>query len=57
MKKIFFLLSCTFAALAMQAEAFVKVTDAGTLQDGDQVVMAYQSETAQKVSAGFSSTN
>ena len=57
MKKIFFLCTCMLAALAMQAEAFVKVTDAGTLQDGDKVVMAYQSETAKKVSAGFSSSN
>ena len=57
MKKIFFLLACVVAAIAMQAEAFVKITDASTLQDGDQVVMAYQSETAQKVSAGFSSSN
>lgn len=53
MKKIFFLCTCMLAALAMQAEAFVKVTDAGTLQDGDKVVMAYQSETAKKVSADF----
>lgn len=54
MKRIFLLFACVCATIAMQAETFVKVTDASTLQDGDKVVMAYA--TANKISAGFSDT-
>ena len=43
-----------FTAIAMNAETFIKVTDAATLQDGDLVVLGY--ETGAKVSAVFSST-
>lgn len=54
MKKLSFLFLAIASALALQAETFIKVTDATTLQDGDQVVLGYQ--TGAKVSAGFSST-
>ncbi len=54
MKKLSFLFLAIASALALQAETFIKVTDATTLQDGDQVVLGY--EAAAKVSAGFSST-
>ena len=54
MKKLSFLFLAIASALALQAETFIKVTDATTLQDGDQVVLGY--ETGAKVSAGFSST-
>ena len=54
MKKLSFLFLAIASALALQAETFIKVTDATTLQDGDQVVLGY--ETGAKVSASFSST-
>ncbi len=54
MKKLSFLFLAIASALALQAETFIKVTDATTLQDGDQVVLGY--EAGAKVSAGFSST-
>ena len=53
MKKLSLLFLAIASALAIQAETFIKVTDPATLQDGDQVVMAYES--GAKVSAGFSS--
>lgn len=53
MKKILLAFVCMLATVAMHAEAFVRVTDVSALQDGDQVVMAYQSDAAKKVSAGF----
>ena len=40
--------------MAINAETFIKVTDPATLQDGDQVVMAYES--GAQVSDGFAST-
>ena len=54
MKKIYLLLFALTSTLAIHAETFIKVTDPATLQDGDEVVMAYEAGT--KVSAGFSST-
>ena len=42
------------SAFALNAETFVKVTDAATLQDGDQVVLGYADKS--HVSAGFSDT-
>lgn len=54
MKKLSFLFLAIASALALQAETFIKVIDATSLQDGDQVVLGYQ--TGAKVSAGFSST-
>lgn len=42
------------SAFTLQAETFVKVTDAATLQDGDQVVLGYADKS--HVSAGFSDT-
>ena len=53
MKKIFLLLALA-SVFTLQAETFVKVTDAATLQDGDQVVLGYADKN--HVSAGFSST-
>ena len=41
MKKISLFLIALVSAFALQAETFVKVTDPATLQDGDQVVLAY----------------
>ena len=54
MKKISFLLITLVSALALNAETFIKVTDAATLQDGDQVVLGYADKS--HVSAGFSDT-
>ena len=54
MKKLSFLFLAIASALALQAETFIKVNDAATLQDGDQIVLGY--EAGAKVSAGFSST-
>ena len=53
MKKIFCLFAAVMCWMSMSAETFIKVTDAATLQDGDKVVMGYQSDAAKKVSAGF----
>ena len=54
MKKVLMMLAVAVSAMMMQAETFIKVTDAAALQDGDKVVMAYA--TANKISAGFSDT-
>ena len=54
MKKILILLTCAIGAMTMSAETFIKVTDPATLQDGDQVVLAYEAGTT--VSNGFAST-
>ena len=54
MKKISVLLLALASVVAINAEIFIKVTDPATLQDGDQIVLAY--ETGAKVSNGFSST-
>ena len=54
MKKLSLLFLAIASTLALQAETFIKVTDPATLQDGDQVVMAYES--GAKVSDGFAST-
>ena len=54
MKKILLLLTCAISAMTMSAETFIKVTDPATLQDGDQVVLAYEAGTT--VSNGFAST-
>ena len=54
MKKISLLLLALASIMAIHAETFIKVTDLATLQDGDEVVMAYEAGT--KVSDGFSST-
>ena len=54
MKKILLLLTCAIGAMTMSAETFIKVTDLATLQDGDQVVLAYEAGTT--VSNGFAST-
>ena len=54
MKKLSFLFLAIASALALQAETFIKVNDAATLQDGDQIVLGY--EAGAKVSAGLSST-
>ena len=57
MKKIFtILMLAMFSTLTMQAETFIKVTDATTLKDGDKVVMGYHSDVVSKVSGGFSDT-
>ncbi|MBR5573771.1 MAG: Ig domain-containing protein [Paludibacteraceae bacterium] len=53
MKKIFLLLALA-SVFTLRAETFVKVTDAASLQDGDQVVLGYADKS--HVSAGFSST-
>ena len=54
MKKISLFLMALVSAFALNAETFVKVTDAATLQDGDQVVLGYADKS--HVSAGFSDT-
>ena len=54
MKKISLLLITLVSAFALNAETFIKVTDAATLQDGDQVVLGYADKS--HVSAGFSDT-
>ena len=54
MKKLSLFLMALVSALTLQAETFVKVTDAATLQDGDQVVLGYADKS--HASAGFSST-
>ena len=54
MKKISLLLLALASIMAIHAEVYLKVTDVTSLQDGDQVVFAYEAGT--KVSAGFSST-
>ena len=54
MKKVLLMLACAMGVLTMHAETFVKVTDAGTLKDGDKVVMACEAKA--HVSAGFSDT-
>lgn len=54
MKKILLLLTCAFCTMMMSAETFIKVTDPVSLQDGDQVVLAYESSAT--VSNGFAST-
>ena len=54
MKKLSILFLAIVSACSLYAETFIKVTDPATLQDGDQVVLGYQ--TGAKVSAGFSST-
>ena len=54
MKKILLLLTCAIGAMAMSAETFIKVIDPASLQDGDQVVLAYEAGTT--VSNGFAST-
>ena len=53
MKKIFLLLALA-SVFTLRAETFVKVTDAASLQDGDQVVLGYADKS--HVSAGFSDT-
>lgn len=54
MKKILLMLAAAVSATMMQAETFVKVTDASGLADGDKVVMGCAAKS--EVSAGFSST-
>lgn len=54
MKKLSLFLIALVSAFALNAETFVKVTDAATLQDGDQVVLGYADKS--HVSAGFSDT-
>jgi hypothetical protein len=54
MKKISLLLLALASVFTLQAETFIKVNDAATLQDGDQIVLGY--EAGAKVSAGLSST-
>ena len=54
MKKILILLTCAIGAMTMSAETFSKVIDPASLQDGDQVVLAYEAGTT--VSNGFAST-
>ncbi len=54
MKKISLLLLALASIFTLQAETFIKVNDAATLQDGDQIVLGY--EAGAKVSAGLSST-
>ena len=54
MKKLSFLFLAIASALALQAETFIKVIDPASLQDGDQVVLAYEAGTT--VSNGFAST-
>ena len=54
MKKILILLTCAIGAMTMSAETFIKVIDPASLQDGDQVVLAY--EAGATVSNGFAST-
>ncbi|MBP5476860.1 MAG: Ig-like domain-containing protein [Paludibacteraceae bacterium] len=52
MKKILLILLVGLGVMGMQAETFIKVTDASALKDGDKVVMAYPG--ASKVSGNFS---
>ena len=54
MKKLSILFLAIVSAWTLHAEIFIKVTDPATLQDGDQVVLAYAD--GSRVSAGFSST-
>ena len=54
MKKLSLFLMALVSAFALNAETFVKVTDAATLQDGDQVVLGYADKS--HVSAAFSDT-
>lgn len=54
MKKISLLLLALASVMAIHAEVYIKVTDATSLQDGDQVVLAY--EAGANVSDGFAST-
>ena len=54
MKKLSLLLLALASVFTLRAETFVKVTDAASLQDGDQVVLGYADKN--HVSAGFSST-
>ena len=54
MKKISLLLLALASMMAIHAEVYLKVTDVTSLQDGDQVVLAYEAGTS--VSDGFSST-
>lgn len=54
MKKLSLFLLSLASILVLHAETFVKVTDAATLQDGDQIVLGY--EAGKQVSDGFSST-
>ena len=54
MKKLSVLLLALASIMAINAETFVKVTNPATLQDGDQVVLAY--EAGATVSNGFAST-
>ena len=54
MKRFSLFLLALASMMAVNAETFIKVTNPATLQDGDEVVMAYEAGT--KVSAGFAST-
>ena len=54
MKKLSLLFLAMVSVFMLQAETFIKVTDPATLQDGDQVVLAYEAGTT--VSNGFAST-
>ena len=54
MKKLSLLLLALASVMAIHAEVYLKVTDVTSLQDGDQVVLAYEAGTS--VSDGFSST-
>ena len=54
MKKLSLLLLALASVMAIHAEVYLKVTDVNSLQDGDQVVLAYEAGTS--VSDGFSST-
>ena len=54
MKKIYHLLLALASAMAINAEVFVKITDAASLREGDQVLLAYEADA--KVSHGFAST-
>ena len=53
MKKLSLLLLALASVMAIHAEVYLKVTDVTSLQDGDQVVLAYEAGTT--VSDGFSS--
>lgn len=54
MRRFLFIFACAVGFWTLHAETFIKVTDAGTLKDGDKVVMAYPG--AGKVSGNFSDT-
>lgn len=54
MKKLSLLLLALASVMAIHAEVYFKVTDVNSLQDGDQVVLAYEAGTT--VSNGFAST-